>query len=311
VTADYNNILPLITADKRVDWIPYATNSTIYNYTLITSLDYSVVGGIPGDVPAETQFKITPSASFAKSVWLGNHIDDYNRWVSPLYRFYMEASGTATAATDSGSAVLTIALPTGVPRTGIYQTVAFPDKIHGTFHFFVRMRSSAGTKIVGVGYYITYNGGYIYSTDKTVSVGTTSSWYYLGKLSFEPDKMLDPGELVMTVGVNFYSAAGADNLLVDFAEVINGDLCVIKQYASDLPGGGGAASYPAYVRMMGHRAFFDTNNQTAAVIGDTIEFSPEVANTLFGHFADDAGAMVIANYLYLTFIDVTPRWMTA
>jgi len=321
VTADYNNILPLITADKRIDWMPYRTINFVYNYHDPSNYVYddnTLIGSIPGDMPSEMQIKITPTGfTFNKSIWIGNHLDDYNHWINPLYRFYLEGAGTATAATDSSSNVLTIALPTGTPRTGITRAVNFPDRIHGTFHFFVRMRSSAGTKSIGVGYYLLYNGGYLYTTDKTVSVDTTSRWYYLGKLNLEPSKLFDQktittlGELTLTVGVNFYSTAGADNLLVDFAEVVNGDLCVIKQYASDAPGGGGAASYPAYVRMMGHNAFFDVNNRIAAVIGDSIELSPEVNNTLTMHFADDAGAHVIADHAFITFLDITPRWMTA
>jgi hypothetical protein len=296
---------------QRVDWLPYLHtedgDGTLDNADDSTRENTGVIAGVAGNMPARTMFRLyTPNLS--TSVWLGLHSDRLDDFQKMARRWYLEASGTADA-NASGGEYESMSAPTGT-RPFVEIAVDTPDNVRGEFHYFLRAKRSAAAE-AAAGYYLQYNGGYIWlEANKVLNPTTSYRWWYLGKLSFEPPaRMMPENELNLNLGINIEDLNASGSFHFDYGMVINGKVAKLNLELTSRPGETKVASaYPNYLRVQGKQVILDVGVFLGYLQGDVIEVEPERYNLLTGALADDGGLHVLTAGITVSEVRITPRW---
>jgi len=273
-----------------------------------THENYLIYGGIPGNVPALTEWTI--SKSFGAALWLLLTDIPHDYWAKHIEIFFDDQSGTADAS-DCGGQHLEIATPTGVPRTAVSLTVKYPQLFNEkNIYFFVRAKHETTSGSVSAGRFISYNRGYIQDADVTLAVTTAYRLYYLGKLALKLP-FDDNGTYEIITEINFGSSIASDTLWIDFFEAFAGNMLQIDLLSTDIPGGGGAATGPTSLYLnSSKKSGYYNNTQTykPVITGDQLEFSPNKINMLVMYYADDGGTHSLTPAVTFGTNYITPRW---
>ena len=96
VLADYNNIAPLVADNQSVDPIPYIwtkDGDNIVDYEDSGAYrNIATIGGVAGDAPAKTEFKVTTVGMNDADVYMGNLDLEYRKHVDPEFLSYIPAA---------------------------------------------------------------------------------------------------------------------------------------------------------------------------------------------------------------------------
>ena len=293
-------------SDRRVDYIPWLWtkdgDNIVDNCDDSTRDNWAVVAGVPGTVDALTEFQLTYDATDS-SVWIGKHLDRLDDWRKLTDRFYVDSGIAPEVGNSSGNYY---SMASGLaPRPASSITPLAPRNINGEFHFFCRLRCEAATVSTGIGFYILTPNGYIYSTDKRVTVTTDYKLFYVGKLYMAPMDLVPPTDVAIALSMNFDFAAGTERL--DFIQVINGPVFRVRPVTTEPPGGGGAVVLPTKLYIQGQRVSFNTSLTVPEATGDMIELTPGMYNTIQVIQADQSGLYDLADTLTFSAVYTTPR----
>jgi len=258
-----------------------------------------VCGGIPGSEEAETKWYIgvddTPDGW-----WMGKTVVPVHDFVYPTSQWYLEGSGTATAATDSGSAVATVTVDTGEDVLLTLAT-AKPWLFDGNTHFFIRLSSTTADLKVRP---VLGTGGLFYGDYKVLTVDGTRRIYYIGKMYIEPDELLENSQAAITLYLYGVRTTGSGAVLVDFGQAINGPL--LRFAAGTLAAGDifviediqGFVVSSAYVA-----------SQPLTITGsEPINLEPDKLNMIWFMQGDHGDAHTVADTATFAKVYVTPRW---
>lgn len=323
VSADSGNITGWMNGGdgfgKYVDPIAYLWNKdgdwNFDNLNDSTRDNWGYAGSIPGSLPAKTEWSIDPNSTvvFNKAFWMGAKTLTYKNFRKHEKRYWVEGSGTADVGNASGDAYYNINLPTTLPRSGLTTSLESfaANEMDGNFHFFIRAKANAA-HTVNVGFFITYRGINVYSTDKVIALDATYRLFYIGKLAIKPFlEILRYNEMDIEWAVNFGCADGGGSLHIDFACVMNGKMLWLDAQFNDIPGGSGSTTYPLGFRLQEKDMIMDYSGYVPIMTGDDINLEPGVYNLMSFLFADDAGAHSLSEYSHISSIYVTPRWAFA
>jgi len=302
ILADYNNVYPIAAAGQRVGYIPWFwtqdTDYVVDNYNDATHDHFAVAGGIPGSVKAMFRFQVAATAPY---LYLSNLITD--AFPNPSDLFY-DQSGTGTAATDVGSAVLTTSVNTGATAVAtVTKTIKQLSALLGKeFHMACRYEDAGADLVM-----------YQQIVSPTTIAGDVQPQGSSGGsriLAVLPpivmyeravyDKLDDPTltDVIFQI-VAYRTVAGAANVLFDAFFVLPRPLVLLSLssqgavYDSRLPTtvalGSGAllAVYP--------------------VDGDVIELEPEMFNTLLMVTGSNV-LYTISKTITFSNVSITPRY---
>ena len=112
VLADYNNILPLITDDQVINPISYVWDKDgdgiADNIDSGSQQNWIVIGGVPGNLPADVEAKLTIAGMADPDVYLSRLDVPYNAWIDP--EFLTNATLGTVALTTTNANLATFPL---------------------------------------------------------------------------------------------------------------------------------------------------------------------------------------------------------
>jgi hypothetical protein len=258
-------------------------------------------GGIPGSEDADTLWTFNPSASFAKRLWIGRHLDSYQNWVKNITRWMDEP--------DTSGNYESVALNAGPEMTA---SITNPEELSGPLHYFWRVKhqDDSGNPQTDTIIYYKLNSTIIESGLMNLDIDTaTVKLFYLGELFFDPPEELRTlGSMVLTAGVRSGEAI-ALTLDMDFFQVIQGKLMSIDVVAGDFTLGVASATVPNYVDVFDKTARPDSSGSgyVGHTRGEAIHLAPNAMNTIYCFFAENGGAHVVADTVTITCY-ITPKW---
>jgi hypothetical protein len=297
----------------RIDWVPYLWNidgdGVLDNCDDSDQHNWALCAGIPGDIPADTTIQVQVAAAVTKSaLWIGNtphKLDTLGQAItSGISPYYYESSGTATAATDSGSAVSVTAVNTAIVS---YPMAGRDGSKLGPTHFFARITDAGANLAIAPAFSLGVTTAFT-GQPHYITADATRRLFYAGELDTDTGKVpLLRDDLTRDYSYALLAArtvAGAANLTLDFYMVVPGQLCKLERTGTNID---------QTIRFSGKKALSVTNATTTVlsesinVTGDEIRFEPDRLNLLRYIYGNHAEAHVIADTG--TFICwVVPRW---
>ena len=295
---------------QRVSPIPYLWtkdgDDVVDNCDDTSRDNWLLAGGIGGSAPAETQWKITPSAS-KQGYWLFSKQFDYSRFVNPDRIWYMDLSGSADA-NASGASMLPRTVPNGVPGLGGVEsggvTPADSGLMAGRLQFFVRLKKATGSGDIYIWSRLEFpsTGAVSTSEARRITISTTYLWLYVGTLYYEFPSQLEDRNKQILAYVMMSTPSAAFDVHVDFIMVVDDALRMVND---DL-----AALTNIHVR--GREIYVDNSSgiytKSLIAIGDEVNLIPDQYNLAWFVLGDDQEAHVITQTGTFE-ITVRPRWL--
>lgn len=306
VAADYANISPLATAGKRVDYLPWLWtkdgDNVVDNHDDSAHDNYCVIGSIPGNVEALTQWHITPSEVNKTGYWLMK--TTVENFIYPTGQWYGDLSGTADVGNASGDACYTFATGgSGAQPSAGSLSVARPQDDQGPLNFFARLAHSTGIGTFKLQPWIQYSSGNrIWGDQISVTLGAYS-WYWIGSMYAKQPTTIDKYNQRLTVGFEIIFNGANGNAKVDYVMIVNGP---VMRLLSDL-----SSSWVKLI-IQGDEAWeTDASGlpyQPVYFLGSPVDLTPDRYNIVWFVLGDHNEGHTLASTGTFSRVQVTPRW---
>ena len=306
VLADYNNIAPLVADGQCVDPIPYLwtkDGDNIVDYEDSGAYrNIATVGGVAGDAPAKTEFKITTTGLNDADVYMGTLDLEYRKHLDPEFLSYIPAAPPDVIdMTNVDIAIATIAV----------EDDEFEILSGRRIGVMLRADDTINNVIIRTG---VNPGGAYYYTDRLATtwlVGSESN-------DMSPEIFIPPNEQlyrelgitramsVITVGQRL--AAGATHYHLHSAQIFPFPMLRFVNTA-----GAAHAVSILYADGKAYELAALVMNYTYKVRGDIDEFGivPGRYNWLITYLGKEGVATDTADTITYDAVYVTPRWLVA
>lgn len=289
-----------VTAGRRVSSVPYlhtlAGDGIMDNCGGTNHQNWGIIAGLQGSLPAQYTLYYRSSVA-SKRQWLGGYSIPVGPFDKPIAQWIGDQSGTADAGSSGGEYGTDASSPFDYALTMSRNTAQ-------TYSYFIRMAGS-GAGTVTVTPYLMSGTGLITGTPVACTVSTTMKMFYLGTLALDDRREFDNDifRAYDQVSAVFHGEFSAISSRVDFVMVIPNNVVNFSQ--------GVVNASTDYISYNGKKAYlFTSAGQLQAELsknGDELEFLPDRLNFLFHITAENAGAMVITEYISMTAY-IAPRY---
>ena len=294
ITARYNHFAPLVTTDKPLMPIPWGWTiggDGVYDqYTDATHADYGVVGGIPGDAPADTIYDVTFSST--------THGFVLSNLITKDYHGSLFMDGSAVGVTTAGAY-----LPSSSTGISIYQEFAGKN-----LYLFAPLQDADQGDLVGKISLVTAS-AFLYNAEVPIgAVGANLLNFLIGPINI-------PGETASTLLPSYFGKLGATLLLnLYFDRLVDGDGNVTADFLR-IMSADNICRYAANVTVASLRLHNrDVTEYISSaweaggnIIGKPIEVAPNQLNMLI-FCNNNVGGVVYAATTTTIGLTITPRW---
>jgi len=321
--ADYNNAQPLIADNQMLSPIPYrwtkdgddivdnAIQGTTYH-------NYAVFGGIPGNVPAETEHLIDVGAmgSETKLILAQAELDE---WADPAGNFFRNAGGTATTSADVDSDVRTESVNTTNVFVTALTDINYFDPLAGRSLALIARLSDAGANLTAATFWDLTGSNAVLTDFKAIVADATRRVFVLDNilvptkrdlLAHRRSSMIILDDQVDIGVVLVRTSAGAANVTIDYIFLAPRPLLELTYSglsASDFFLISGREAY--IVQASGTQ--YNLTGKPATVGRDPLELLPNKVNILFSLLGGDGEANTITRTLTYVYTDIIPRYAIA
>lgn len=310
VAVDYADVNAIISEGNsegvRMNAIPWANDATIDMYQDSTHSDFVTVGGIPGNMPAETELMLLNSGG-GKSILLTLNASEIP--FDMRGDNFKDLSGTVVAGALGGE----------VDRAAVNTTeVAFPSAnniaINRNRSMYIGRQAYVFAVIADAGANLTarlklqYNTTFLLNGDyKAIAADTTRRQFLIGPV-IVPEQLPDYyNEYTHWYGCSIYigflrSVSGSANVDLDWYRLLIGDVAYCKtEYANT------DRFLVVNGRCVGMYNTSYIQSEECLYQGDLIEFEPNKYNYLTILSGNLGAAVVNAGYTIVQ-AKITPRW---
>jgi len=323
VLADYNNAQPLIADNQMLEPIPYrwtkdgddivdnAIQGTTYH-------NYAVFGGIPGNVPAETEHLIDVGTmgSETKLILAQAELDE---WADPEGNYFRNAGGTATTSADVSSDVRTESVNTTNVFVTALTDINYFDPLAGRSLALIARLSDAGANLTAATFWDLTGANTVLTDFKAIAADATRRVFVLDNILVPTkrdllahrrsslivlDNQVDIGVVLVR------TSAGAANVTIDYVFLAPRPLLELTYSglsASDFFLISGREAY--IVQASGTQ--YNLTGKPATVGRDPLELLPNKVNILFSLLGGDGEANTITRTLTYVYTDIIPRYAIA
>lgn len=319
--ADYNNIKQSADELDRIGAIPYFWtkdgDDQLDNCNDSSRDNFAIVGGVPGDYPAETLIGAATSSNFNTfgSAYLSNLPMDV--FYSPSSMVFADQSGTADVGNSSGDAFKRTNLSTTEASLSANFLVSRSENLDPlldrNFVFLCRIADAGSNLQLKTRYSVSGN---VDSEFKAVTGSATAYLFETNPLFLPSNRRLFRDDKVSSQTITFVlrgkrSSGSAANVDVDYANIFpypyikitggdSSDLGFMYRSVQNQAVGIGATSVPDNIGAL--------TNLAMQVYGPgPIEFIPSKLN-LFQQLLGDATHAPTITYTATYYVYVTPRW---
>ncbi len=332
ITADYANMLPLLTAGKRIDWLMYAWGSADYGDGTVqlynandaaAQTNFTVICGVPGNIEAITRFLIiTPNISTGQKggFFLSRMLVPLDLMLGRFTKFFGELSGTADA-NSSGSAYESKAAVGTTPvnfTRSIDLSYDHVEVLSGQqIALLCRLRDVAGTNLQVRFYYMFGSDTAFYSAWKPIE---SANWFLSRLTSFQTFKDVRRGVEGLTLVPYFPTPAGfylevkrstgSGDVYCDYYQIVTKP--TLRIYSTSSASAGSYTRYDSKTHDIIN--LFSTTlfgSDLAYVEGDRLELMPGKKNYLIwapGDIKRELAEVVDSHVASLQELTVIPRW---
>jgi hypothetical protein len=282
-------------------WTATGSSRSIINHTdSATHQNYFIVDGIPGDQPARTQWRLTPSQA-TKAAYMLIHTDAEEFHKVDLPQYYVDEQGTADANASGGEykskAVTILENDVVTDLTTVSPKEFFERKVL----FFVRLKDSAASRAVQLYPWFSLGAGNrTFLPGRTVTIDTSWRWFYAGSGIVSKPEGFENLTLTMGLAVG---GSGSFTVHVDFYMAVPGQAAIIRPRQGDIGSGNSLWVQDKSAHAVSASAIYDT----ATLFGSAINLIPGRSNIIFGVTADDGEAHVITDTIVVLGY-FAPRW---
>ena len=304
VLADYTNIAPLVADGQSIDPIPYLWTVGGDNFVHYEDsgnyCNVATVGGVAGDAPAKTEFKLGTAGLNAADIYIGSMDFDYKKYVDPEFLSYIPA-----------------APPDVIDMTNVDITIATISVDDDEFELLngrrigVMLRADDTINNVVIKTGVNPGGAYYYTDQLATTwlVGSESN-------DMSPEIFVPPNEQlyrelgitramsVITVGKRL--AAGATHYHLHSAQIVPYPLIRFVNTS--------ASAFAVNLLYMGGKAY-EVNSSALSygytVRGDQIELVPGRYNWLVSYLGKEGVVTDTSDIMEYQAVYITPRWLVA
>jgi hypothetical protein len=314
VSDDYTNILGQVEDDRRLSPIPWLWtkdgDDIVDNCNDSTRDNFCVIGGVPGNDPAETIFKMIRSTTTSPYGLLMT-LTALKEYMSPASVFYGELQGTVDGGSSGGEYKTTTVGASAVVLgqfTPDFKTKRqFRDALAGkSFRLITRLKDAGSNLQLGQRYFFQGTATLISSKFRTVSADTNFKMFYtdsidmlvLDRLLLERDygtSFVNPTIDLMAKRSSGSAAVDADFFFFSFQPTL-----FLETHTS------------LQMILKGNKFVgLDSDEELQEFRepgGDDIECEPGCLNILQTQLTDDTGKIDITDTLTYDRVYVVPRW---
>jgi hypothetical protein len=312
ILADYTDISERLSGGdslgQRVNSVPWFWTKdgdlVLDNATAGALANYGVIGGVPGDVEAETEWLTTVATPGVTTYWLGVNGTDMDKFRRVSDYYFIDKGGSADANAAGGeyldySMMIPATLVAGFDSPAVYD----PDGYNGTLYYFIRLAADTGTPSVQIQTYLSLGASDRYGDLRTIGLSTSWELFFVGQDSIFVSK---PHALKNYVLFSVYVTATTEfSLEVDYVFVFPGRLLKITKFASETMTGFLVRGKD--VQSIASGALVSKMSTS----GDELLLKPNSYNYVFAVIGRDDAANTLTDTITMTTTTVRPRYKTA
>lgn len=317
ILADYNNSSPYITGGdtygQRLNTIPWLWtddgDDTVDNCYDSTRENWGVAGGVPGDLPADTEWTLgINNAAYGGAIFLCNQPIKYmNIDILEFVKFFADCSGTALASCAGGEYETETVGSSSVAYPSVQASIYTLEQFGQNYYIYARMRDSGGNLTASLDVSIGGTGSLVRAAFQSVDPPSDDfSGHQIGPISFDVKNVssgINPTYNNTLIYLSLIRTTGGGDVDIDYFMLMPDPLKLKSDAAMD------SASYfvrgrNAYVMNTATNALYSSQVEATGPPKDLI---PNVSNFLWVALGDDGIDNVITNTIDFI-IYVTPRW---
>lgn len=311
ISDDYIDLRAAISMGERASSPPWLWtkdgDNIVDNADDSTRDNYAIFGGIPGNMAARTEYRLTLSANLSSlyAIALGRIDLPYHYGVEAANRWYSEQSGTADAGSSGGQY-----RPQPINTSGLQLAATFTasgvSPLRGRECYLFTRIYDEGTTLMG--YFVYSDGSSTYQTAPRSFSAAASAWRLLrtDPLVIPPGIQVDGDRLLSSDTYSLYlnRSSGTANVRVDYFVVMPRPLVII---------GSTATAYATASLIYRDGAAYSYNGGTLGAwlttTGDRVELLPDQYNVIVSFIgaSGNIDPSITATLTY-TAVYVTPRY---
>ena len=305
VLADYTNIAAIIADGERVGNIPWAWtkdgDGTIDAREDSSGRNWFYCGGVPGNVPAKTTYRIDLDVDTGtiNNVYVGRVTlpsgEFYYPPVTQSSQWFNEQGPTADGNANNGQrATLTANVSLDSQSSFV---VSRPKLAYGDTHIFARLAGNTSYTYNIAPMAAVSTNQYIYPPDtRPLAITTAYELFYIGKIGINNNSFVDEGDKTLRYGFAGYDGAG-NSLYLDYVLAINGDVLNIA---------GNLLTHDLIIDDWIAYEVHNTNGllRELSTTGSSINLSP-LGNIMW---IVSSGTNILSQHYTIEYIDITPRY---
>lgn len=320
VTASYNEVYSAIyNSDNGLiqsPGLPYiwtnGTDETIDQAQDATRDGYALLSGIPGDLPAEVEWRVTTTraSTTAHNLFLGITPVEYNDWAPvDTLKLYDDKGAASADASCSGGYYEGVSVNSTTAWTTNNTATAFlmPQLMSGPIHILARLFATTANTVQVRGKLGLSSIPQVPTTAREISLNSTAKLFYVGSLTMQQFEFLEDYNKKASGRIEFLKLNSTTTTAkVDFINYVVGNLQYQPGAAST------AATAKAHIIKGTDAAIAATSTTTPIDIytmrGTPARPYPERYNIVWAWLAEDGGAHVITETVLFNTVYITPKY---